>query len=128
MWPPHGEKGLATRAKGREGGSMIVGRPAAEVGPFDRLKLCVGNRQGIRTGTMCHPASARQPSRCNDKRPKRPENLHLRPIDTQQHADPTSRVTESVYWVWMRERYCPLVGRDGPWKTSGADSPRQGRA
>ena len=107
---------------------MIIGRPAAEIGPFDRLKLSIGNRQGICTGTRCHQASAHQPSRCKDNRPKRPENLHLRAIDTQKHAGPTSRITEAVYWVWIRKRYCPLVGRDGPWRMSAADLPRQGPA
>ena len=78
---------------------MIIGQPAAEIGPFDRLKLSVGNVEGICTGTMYCPAGSQQPSRCSDNRPKRPENLHLRAIDTQKHADPTSRITETVYRV-----------------------------
>ena len=36
-----GEKRLATREKGREGHSVIIGRPAIEIGPFDRLELGV---------------------------------------------------------------------------------------
>ena len=66
--PLDGEKRLAAREKGREGHSVVVGLPAAEIGPSDRLQLRVGNVQRICTGAMCHAGNTHQPRRCRESK------------------------------------------------------------
>jgi hypothetical protein len=66
--PLAGEKRLAARQKGREGRSVIVGRPAVEIGPFDRLELRIGDVQRICTGAMRHADNTHQPRRCSESK------------------------------------------------------------
>ena len=83
--PPAVEKRLAAREKGRESHSVVIGRPAVEIGPFNRLELRVGKFQRIYAGAICHTAGAHQPSHRNNNQSTRAGSEDVNAVESYLH-------------------------------------------